>query len=92
MSAFSYARDKTEADRLCQLWAARYTDRTMTIVRPCVVLGPNVDNYLVRLWIRQLFAADLGTIENDIRFQHEDDVVEASAPHGLAWRRLQRGA
>ncbi len=49
----------------------------MSIVRPCVVFGPNVDNYLVRLWTRQLFAADLGTIENDIQFLHEDDVVEA---------------
>jgi UDP-glucose 4-epimerase len=49
VSAFSYTRDKTEADRLCQLWAARYPDRTMTIVRPCVVFGPNVDNYLMRL-------------------------------------------
>jgi UDP-glucose 4-epimerase len=63
VSAFSYARDKTEADRPCQLWAASYTHRTMTIVRPCVVFGPNVDNYLVRLWTRQLLAANLGTIE-----------------------------
>jgi UDP-glucose 4-epimerase len=75
--AFSYARDKTEADRICQLWAARYPDRTMAIVRPCVVFGPNADNYLVRLWTRQPFAADPGTIDNDIQFVHEDDVVEA---------------
>jgi nucleoside-diphosphate-sugar epimerase len=75
--ALSYARDKTEADRVCQLWAARYPDRTMSIVRPCVVFGPNVDNYLVRLWTRQPFAADPGTIDDDIQFVHEDDVVEA---------------
>ena len=75
--AFSYARDKTEADRICQLWAAKYPDRTMAILRPCVVFGPNADNYLVRLWTRQPFAADLGTIENDVQFVHEDDVVEA---------------
>ena len=60
VSAFSYARDKTESDRICQLWAARYPDRTMTIVRPCIVFGPNVDNYLVRLWTKQPFAADVG--------------------------------
>ncbi|MBA2630656.1 MAG: NAD-dependent epimerase/dehydratase family protein, partial [Thermoleophilaceae bacterium] len=47
---FSYARDKTESDRICQLWAAQHPDRVMTIVRPCIVFGPNVDNYLVRLW------------------------------------------
>ena len=77
VSAFSYARDKTESDRVCQLWAATYPERTMTIVRPCIVFGPNVNNYLVRLWTKQPFAADPGTLDNDIQFVHEDDVVEA---------------
>ena len=31
---YEYARDKTEIDRLCQLWAAQHPDRVMTIVRP----------------------------------------------------------
>src|SRR5919106_1722375 len=37
VASFSYARDKTESDRLCQLWGLRHPDRTMTIVRPCIV-------------------------------------------------------
>ena len=49
----------------------------MTIVRPCIVFGPNVDNYLVRLWTKQPFAVDVGTIDRQIQFVHEDDVVEA---------------
>ena len=50
----------------------------MTIVRPCIVFGPNVDNYLVRLWTKQPFAADVeDTLDNEIQFVHEDDVVEA---------------
>src|SRR5919106_4738825 len=49
VAGFAYARDKTESDRLCQLWAAAHPDRAMTIVRPCIVFGPNADNYLVRL-------------------------------------------
>ena len=40
VSDFEYARDKAEADRLCQLWACRHPDRVMTIVRPCIVFGP----------------------------------------------------
>ncbi len=80
VAGFSYARDKTESDRLCQLWAARHPDRVMTIVRPCIVFGPNVDNYLVRLWTKQPFAVDVGgTIDRDIQFVHEDDVVEGIA-------------
>jgi UDP-glucose 4-epimerase len=74
---FSYARDKAESDRICQLWAARHPDRVMTIVRPCIVLGPNVDNYLVRLWTNQPFQVDLGNLDGPIQFVHEDDLVEA---------------
>jgi UDP-glucose 4-epimerase len=74
---FEYARDKAEADRLCQLWALQHPERTMTIVRPCIVFGPNVDNYLVRLWTKQPFAADFGSLDGRIQFVHEDDVVDA---------------
>ena len=76
VAGFTYARDKTESDRLCQLWAATHPERVMTIVRPCIVFGPNVDNYLVRLWTKQPFAVDVGTIDRQIQFVHEDDVVE----------------
>jgi UDP-glucose 4-epimerase len=74
---FEYARDKAESDRLCQLWALRHPDRVMTIVRPCIVFGPSVDNYLVRLWTKQPFQADFGLPDPGIQFVHEDDVVEA---------------
>jgi len=76
VAGFTYARDKTESDRLCQLWAATHPERVMTIVRPCIVFGPNVDNYLVRLWTKQPFAVDVGTMDRQIQFVHEDDVVE----------------
>ena len=81
VATFSYARDKTESDRLCQLWGLRHPDRTMTIVRPCIVFGPNVDNYLVRLWTNQPFQADVGNLDNELQFVHEDDV--ATAVQGL---------
>lgn len=77
VAGFSYARDKTECDRLCQLWALQHPERVMTIVRPCQVFGPNVDNYLVRLWLRQPFRADLGGLDLPLQYVHEDDVVEA---------------
>ena len=77
VASFAYARDKTESDRLCQLWAAAHPDRVMTIVRPSIVFGPSVDNYLVRLWTKQPFTADPGTLDNEIQFVHEDDTVDA---------------
>jgi UDP-glucose 4-epimerase len=74
---FSYARDKAESDRLCQLWALEHRDRVMTIVRPCIVFGPDVDNYIVRLWLRQPFRADFGVPDQPMQFVHVDDVAEA---------------
>jgi UDP-glucose 4-epimerase len=77
VAGFEYARDKAESDRLCQLWGLRHPDRVMTIVRPCIVFGPSVDNYLVRLWTKQPFQADFGLPDPGIQFVHEDDVVAA---------------
>src|SRR5438270_1794517 len=75
---FAYARDKTEADRLCQLWAERHSDRTMTIVRPCIVLGPSVDNYIVRAWENNPFYPRFrGEPDRNVQFVHEDDLAEA---------------
>jgi UDP-glucose 4-epimerase len=74
---FSYARDKAEADRLCQLWALQHPERVMTIVRPCIVFGPDVDNYIVRLWLKQPFSPDFGMGDPPMQFVHVDDVAEA---------------
>src|SRR3954451_9611678 len=77
VAGFEYARDKAESDRLCQLWGLRHPDRVMTIVRPCIVFGPSVDNYIVRLWTKKPFQADFGLPDPGIQFVHEDDVVAA---------------
>ena len=74
---FSYARHKTEADRLCQLWAAEHQERTMTIVRPCIVFGPNVDNYISRSWTNSSFMPIIDGVDEDFQLIHEDDVVSA---------------
>ena len=77
VARFSYARDKTESDRIVQLWALQHPDVITTIVRPCIVYGPNVDNYLVRLWSKAPVVVDARNIESATQFVHEDDVVEA---------------
>ena len=99
---FSYARDKAEADRVCQLWQAKHPDRTIAIVRPCIVMGPNVDNYIARGWTKAPFMPILDGVDEEFQLVHEDDVVsallalldaKASGPYNLAgdglltWRR-----
>jgi UDP-glucose 4-epimerase len=77
LPGYEYARDKTEIDRQCQLWAAQHPERVMTIVRPTIVFGPNVDNYIVRFWSTSPFFPLLDGNDPDWQFVHEDDVVEA---------------
>jgi len=77
LPAYEYARDKTEIDRLCQLWAAQHPDRTMTIVRPTIVFGPNVDNYIVRFWLTSPFVVLPDGRDADWQYVHEEDVVDA---------------
>jgi UDP-glucose 4-epimerase len=82
MPNYAYARDKTEIDRLSQLWAAQNPDRLMTIFRPCIVFGPNVNNYLIRAWERAPFVPLIDGVDAELQLVHEDDLVEAIA--GLA--------
>jgi UDP-glucose 4-epimerase len=72
---FAYARDKADMDRACQLWAAQHSDRVMTIVRPCIVFGPNVKNYIVRSWENQPFFPHLDGVDTNMQLIHEDDLV-----------------
>jgi UDP-glucose 4-epimerase len=74
---FSYARDKADADRICQLWAYENTDAVMTIVRPTTVFGPNVDNWIVRSLQATPFVPLLDGVDEEFQFVHEDDVVSA---------------
>ena len=50
----------------------------MTIVRPCIVLGLNVDNYIVRGWEKSpFFPRFRGELDQHLQFVHEDDLAEA---------------
>ena len=49
----------------------------MTIVRPAIVFGPNVDNYIVRAFENNPFVPLLDGVDQEFQFVHEDDVVSA---------------
>jgi UDP-glucose 4-epimerase len=74
---FSYARDKAESDRVCQLWAAAHPDRVMTIVRPTIVFGPNADNFLSKGFTDSPFMPVMDGADTELQFVHEDDTVTA---------------
>jgi UDP-glucose 4-epimerase len=70
------ARDRATVDRLCQLWAARQPDRTMTIVRPCAVVGAAEHHGTTRLFTEPPYCATLANPRTSVQFLHEDDFVE----------------
>lgn len=74
---FEYARDKAESDRICQLWALKHPKAVMTIVRPSIVLGPNVNNFISRSWELFPFMPLLNGDDPPVQYVHEDDLVEA---------------
>jgi UDP-glucose 4-epimerase len=74
---FSYAKHKADSDRIAQLWALQNPDAVMTIVRPSIVFGPSVDNYLVRAFDNNPFIPILDGVDEEFQLVHEDDVVSA---------------
>jgi len=77
MPDFSYGRDKADSDRLCQLWALEHPDRVMTIVRPTIVFGPGVDNFIYRPWETAPFMPLPDGVNEQIQFVHVDDTADA---------------
>jgi UDP-glucose 4-epimerase len=74
---FSYAKHKADSDRIAQLWAYENPDAVMTIVRPSIVFGPSVDNYILRAFHNNPFLPILDGVDEEFQLVHEDDVVSA---------------
>ena len=73
---FWYSEDKAEQDRIVQEFAKKNPEMKVAIVRPCIVFGENVDNYISQGFFNPPIIA---TFERDIPYQfiHEDDVADA---------------
>lgn len=72
---YHYARGKLEMETIATRWAKAHTDVELVIVRPCIVLGPATDNYMVR----GMLAPELQLRDYDpaMQFMHEDDFCAA---------------
>jgi UDP-glucose 4-epimerase len=73
---YEYARDKTEIDRMTQLWAATHPETTVTIVRPAIVFGPTVDNYIIRAWQNLPFVVLPDGVDSEWQLVHKDDLTD----------------
>lgn len=74
---FRYAADKTEVEHVVQAFAEQHPEIAVSWVRPALIGGPYMDNYVSRFIFGTPFVALLDGVDTPIQFVHEDDVTRA---------------
>jgi len=74
---FRYAADKTEVEELVSAFARENPDIVVSSVRPTVIGGPKMANYLKRFIFGMPVLAMLDGDDTPMQFVHEEDVVGA---------------
>ena len=75
---FPYGYDKFVSEELIQEFAEQHQDLKVTILRPCIVLGPNAHNSISRGFFRRVL---LGVLDYNppLQFLYEDDLARVLA-------------
>ena len=73
---YQYAAEKAEGEDICRRFAAEHPGTLLQIVRPAVVGGPNVSNFIFRLLDKPVFFHPRGH-DAPMQLVHEDDVAAA---------------
>lgn len=73
---YHFVRDKVEVEQLVGKFRKRYPDRIVTVLRPCTIVGPTVQNYATRLLRLPVVTTVLG-YDPLFQFIHEEDVIDA---------------
>ena len=73
--SFNYAHHKGLNENLFKEFMIQNPDIIFNIIRPCIVYGPNTDNYLSRFLKLLPFVPLISGQNPDMQFVHEDDVA-----------------
>jgi len=73
---FFYAVDKARMETALQEFSRERPQTIVSVIRPCVVYGPNVNNYLSDLLDMPILTGFRG-LNPRLQFVHEDDVARA---------------
>lgn len=74
---FRYAADKTKVEGMLDEFEQQHPEIQTAWVRPSIIGGPNLDNYLSRFLFGMPFLVLLDGVDGLVQFVHEDDVVAA---------------
>lgn len=75
---FSYSGDKAELEELLGEFAARHPQMAVSWIRPCLIYGPDVDNYLSRMLLQYPVVVLPDGCDVPQQYVHEDDVAAAT--------------
>jgi len=74
---FPYAADKTEVEGLIDRFAQQCSDVAVSCVRPSIIGGPSMDNYIRRVLFGMPFLIRMDGHDQPFQLVHERDVVGA---------------
>lgn len=74
--SFPYGYNKALVDDMVQDFARLHPEMIITILRPCTIFGPNVNNYVSKMLFRPVTVSVFG-YDPRAQFLHEDDFVRA---------------
>lgn len=69
-------RNRVEVEELVARFRARHPEIEVTVLRPCWILGPTIDDAVARMFARTVVPTLLGH-DPLIQFVHEEDVLRA---------------
>ncbi len=75
-SRYYYPRDKARLEEHCEEWKQAHPGVIVTVLRPCLVMGPTVDQFYSRLLNWRMLPLVSGA-NPEMQFVHEDDVARA---------------
>jgi len=73
---FPYAENKVKIEQMVEEFGKRVSSCRVTVIRPCIVMGPNMKNALSET-LRQPVIVSFTGYDPVMQFVHEDDVAEA---------------
>lgn len=71
-----FIRDKVEAELQTRRYMNDAKERITTVLRPCVTIGPTIDNFATRFLSRRIVPNMMG-YDPLVQFLHEEDLVAA---------------
>ncbi len=73
--SFCYASDKYEVEMLVRDFKTTTLQLKVAVIRPCIIYGPNVSNYLSRFLLNLPALLQIRGNRPEMQFVHEDDVA-----------------